>query len=166
MRAYMRVKMDRPFDRNRHYFSPGGYEVKLKGGEAFRFDFNETEWGPVTGDPFVIEARVKDEDYETFPEIAELKGRLHEITEFVEFYVYTGEDGDECMEPVELLEFAVEDSGNEYRPVPESTDFIEVHDNLGEEKSKEYGSYDVTYEFKQALLDQVTKQWEEGRAES
>lgn len=160
MKARMSFRVSEAFDKKRHYVSPGGYEVRLRNGDVFAFDFTELEYGPEPEDPTVITATVRNEDTDAFPEVIKLKPRLHEIEAFTEFYIYTGEDEtDDLLKPIELLSLEIIDSGNKFRIPPESSEFISVEDNLGEKARNEYKSYDFTYTAKQPLLDQVTALW-------
>ncbi len=85
------LQMDREIDPEKHYISPGGYELNGK-----RFDFFTSMGGPVDGDNTKMEFWVEDfdDDY--------AKDNKSPITEedclngtFTEFYIYTGEGDDE-----------------------------------------------------------------------
>lgn len=147
MKAFMRIQMDRPFDPNKHYFSPGGYQVKTKDGKTYGFDFNETNWG-VEKEPNIITATVRDEDYDTFPEITELREKLHTVVEIIDFYIYTGEADDPEINPVKILEFAIEDHC-EKRSCPPSSEFVTVQDHCKDSKTDSC----FVYEFTEKLLD-------------
>jgi hypothetical protein len=124
MRAYITLQMDRPIDSDKHYISPGGYEV-MAGGKNYQFDFNES-YGSIDKErPDVISFELRDEDYDSFPDIKELREHLHEITELVECYVYTGENGEPEINPLKILSFCISDSGTGKRSnLPESTEYI------------------------------------------
>ena len=98
----MKVKMDRPYENEKHYVSPGGYEIDGK-----QFDFTST-YGFVQKEPDLLEIEVADPDLDSFPEAvtkeevvrANLSGR------FDEFYMYTGEANEPEINTVCVKELA------------------------------------------------------------
>lgn len=83
------LTMDRQIEKDKHYISPGGYEMNGK-----KFDFMDYE-GTVIGDNKIFcRLRQPDEDMEEITE--------DDIKPFKEFYVYTGEGDDEEINPVAI----------------------------------------------------------------
>ena len=104
MPMYLNIKMDRKIDTNKHYISPGGFEIKFDDGKTIAFDFNESEsWVDETNKD-VMCFRLKDLDNESFPDAKTLPEYLqkHKVTEVVECYVYTGEDNEPKINPIEI----------------------------------------------------------------
>ena len=124
MRAYITIQMDRPILKDEHYISIGGYQVTANN-KQYSFDFNEY-YGYIDKDnPDIIHFRLRDEDYDTFPEIKELRDHLHEITNIDEFYIYTGETYEPEIIPVKLLEFIIIDSNIKCKEdYPQDSEFV------------------------------------------
>lgn len=152
MRAYLSVMFDRPVVSGRHYISPGGYEVRTKDGKTYQFDFNESNGGIDDKNPAILHFELRDEDDDTFPLIQELRHHIHEVTEFTECYMYTGEPDEEEIYPVRILEFVIEDYQTEFADIPKSTEFVTVR----ADKDKDGCLY--TYIFTKKLLNTCTKE--------
>jgi hypothetical protein len=125
--ARLTIKMDRPIDKNKHILGIGGFEV-IAGGKNYQFDFNESSGSADVYNPKLIRWTVRNPDISSFPDMVELENHIHEITEFVEVYVYTGEDGDPEIHPVSVEEFRIITFGEGKRTeeFPKSTEFVEV----------------------------------------
>lgn len=151
MRAYVTLQFDRPVIKNYHYISPGSYEV-IAAGKNYQFDFNECEsygYSWIDGkDSTLVHFELRDEDYDTFPEIKELREHLHEITEIVECYVYTGEvNKDQDINVVAIKEFSILDYNPNRTEFPEDTEFI-VCKSPDESRSPK----EILYSFTNKLL--------------
>lgn len=90
------VKFDRPINKDRHYISPGGYNLNGKS-----FDFCMFEG--VIVDPDTLRCYISDFDIEYAEDNgvdavvpADIMGK------FSEFYIYTGEYDDEPINPVKI----------------------------------------------------------------
>ena len=96
--------MDRPIDKEKHYYSPGGFEFTFASGETIAFDFNETESLIDENDPTIIHTRMKDLDYDSFPDAKKLDEliRTQKVTKINECYIYTGEECEPDINPVEI----------------------------------------------------------------
>lgn len=101
------VKFDRKIE-NDHIISPGGYTMTF-GSKKVEFDFEDYE-GVIdekTKDTLHIEQ--KNPDYNAFKELLSLtEDDLSKLSEITEFYVYTGENCDLEINPVELMELKIE----------------------------------------------------------
>lgn len=103
MNQYMEIKFDRPINSRQHYISPGGYEVELDSGRKIQFDFYDY-WGYVDNDdPTILHVKNRTLDVDAFPHAEDLDKVVSQISKIVECYIYTGEDGDAEIHPVEIL---------------------------------------------------------------
>lgn len=105
-RMYAKIKMNRPINRNNFidHISPGGYTIKSNGKE-YSFDFMDYEGVIDHVDRSILHASVRNPDYDSYPDIEEITAEtLRSISEFSEFFVYTGEMNETDLQPVELLE--------------------------------------------------------------
>lgn len=149
MRAYISIKMDRPIDKDRHYISPGGYEVKTADGTSIQFDFNESYGGINKEDPTVVDFELRDEDTDCFPMMKDLLRLLPSVTELVECYIYTGEDGEPEIRPEKIVGFAIEGWSPDVMEKPEDTEFVTC-----EVMGKTDGEPPIImYSFTQKLID-------------
>lgn len=147
MKAYIKLKMDRRIDVEKHYISLGGFEVTLKDGITIPFDFL-TQYDYIDPeDASVLIAEMADEDLHTFPDMLELFRRAQDIVSFSEFYVYTAsEDTDyEEINPIKVLEFIIEDSSGVAYTLNSSEYVMAYLDECNI----------ATLEFRQKLLDTV-----------
>lgn len=148
MRAYIQIKMDRPVDLDKHYLSPGGYEMVIEG-KSYGFDFNESIGGVSDEDSTVVSFELRDEDRSTFPEIDEMREKIHLITEFPECYVYTGEKNDSEINCVKIVSFSIMDSGRGIKSPPESNEFVEI------EHFQSKDDWCTVYHFTDKLLETI-----------
>lgn len=150
MEARLCLKMDRPIDKKLHYISPGGYEFETADGKRYGLDFTLSEGCIDPINSSMIEFTLKHADYEAFPEIAELRNKLKDIVRIVEFYIYTGEDGEPEIRPEKILNFQIIDRGIGKKPRPRSSKYIRVD---FARYPKPYDSeWLCTYTFKKPLL--------------
>lgn len=116
MKMYAEILFDREIDKNKHYVSPGSYQVLLKNGRSIYFDF-DTFYGNVSDEnPRVLECEMCGLDTVSFPEAKDFNPK--DMVSIQEFFVFTGEYDEPEIHPVKLLslEFSVDDM--DY-PVPE-----------------------------------------------
>lgn len=152
MKAYLTLEFDRPIIKDKHCISPGGYEIRVKDGTLYPFDFCEYYGFIDDKDSTTINFELRNEDEDSFPDIQNLKEHIHEIVEFTECSVYTGETDEEELRPVKIREFIIQD----YQPIvtdmpniksKESTEFIVV------KMDKDNGGILYTYVFTEKLLN-------------
>lgn len=107
------VKMDRPIDPNLYSLSAGGYSI-LSSNILYRFDFLEYAIYVDSEDACVIHIAGKYLDLDTFPLAANItEDVLRNISNFTEFFIYTGEPDEDCPAPVSLdsCAFEIVDTG-------------------------------------------------------
>lgn len=104
-RMVMDIKFDRKIDSNKHYISPGGHSFKCKG-KTYSFDFMDYVGNVDKDDPTILHAEVDhlDKDYST--DLSKFNSKKIEAIE--EFYIYTGEEEDPEINPVEVLSLTLE----------------------------------------------------------
>lgn len=105
-RMYAKIKMNRPINKNNFidHVSPGGYTIKSNG-EEYAFDFMDYEGVIDNVDRSILHASARNPDYDSFPDIERITAEtLRNMTEFTEFFVYTGEANESDLCPIELLE--------------------------------------------------------------
>lgn len=105
MRMYAKIKFDREITKE-HYIIPGGYAVKAKGKE-YSFDFLDYEGYIDENDKSILHCYLKNID-DSYSDTEELKKHLHDIAEISEFFVYTGEDNEPEIRPIQLLELVID----------------------------------------------------------
>ncbi len=151
MRAYARIKFDHPVT-EQHYISLGGYEV-IAGGKNYQFDFTSSERCIDSEHPEIVEFYLRDEDNNAFPEVAELKNHLSEISKIEDFYVYTGEENDLEINCVEIQDFVIEVAGYGNMPPHNDTEYIyhKVYETCDD--------WTIQYHFTNALLKQINTLW-------
>lgn len=98
-RLYQTVKFNRPVDSEKDIVSAGGYALTMKdedGNEkTISFDFEDSEVHGASDDciKYIIQ---KNPDYSSFPDLNTVtEYMLHNITDVIEWYIYTGEDDNE-----------------------------------------------------------------------
>ena len=92
-----------------HYISIGGFELRFSNGIAIAFDFNSSV-ANVLKDHSYIRFECDEPDFDSFPEAELLEWMLDhsEVEKIEEFYVYTGEEYEEVINPkrIESMSFA------------------------------------------------------------
>lgn len=109
-RMYLSIKCDREVDRrNKHAFTPGGYEICYKD-KCIAFDFCDFKGWIDEDDRTIIHCVLRNPDLDSFPEIKDitLEGLKSKDISFSEFFVFNGEEGEERCYPLELLELSFE----------------------------------------------------------
>lgn len=113
-RLYQTIKFNRPVDKDKDCVSPGGYELKMKDEDGtvktVQFDFEDYEGGIDEKDPTIVHCMQKNPDYNTFEDLNTVtEDMLRNVTEAVEWFIYTGEPGDENpLYPVEITDILFE----------------------------------------------------------
>lgn len=87
----MKLKFDRPIEKEKHYISPGGYAFR-SGGKTYRFDFLNYEGNIDQEDPSILYAEVHHLNKNYSDDMSDFNADALEAIE--EFFVYTGEYGD------------------------------------------------------------------------
>ena len=104
MKMEATIRFDRNIEPAQHYISPGGYEMTFSNGKTVEFDFMDFEGAISVEDPTVMLFEVGYLDTDCFPDAEFLETFTGSITEISEFFVYTGEDNEPEIYPVELIE--------------------------------------------------------------
>ena len=119
-RMYADIKFNRPINAEKDYISPGGYEIKTNG-KTVQFDFEDYEGSVSKEDARVLSSMQKNPDFASFDDLKSLtEDDLRNISEFVEFYVYTGEDDESDLEPVEIINVSfsvLSDASSEWKDI-------------------------------------------------
>lgn len=132
--ALLDIKMDRPIDIDKHYISPGGYEVSLSNGQSILFDFRTYEGNVDEHDSSILHCTLTNLDTDSFRNACDIFKFATHINKITECYVYTGDDDDEdaIINIEKLLSFEIIDTDyyeNKYGNIF-STDFIDVKKQL------------------------------------
>lgn len=98
---FAKIRFDREIDLNRHCISPGGYEMTA-GGKTYQFDYLDCNGRVFPECRDVLECEMSNLDTFSFPEAAAFDPK--QLEKIDEFFVFTGEDDEEEIHPVELLE--------------------------------------------------------------
>lgn len=108
-RLYQSIRFNRLVDKEKDFISPGGYELKMRKEDGtlktVQIDFEEYE-GCVDKDiPCIVHFIQKNPDYDTFKDLNTItEHMLCNVTEVVEWFIYTGERVDESpLFPVEIM---------------------------------------------------------------
>lgn len=120
MKMYTAIKFDRAIDPLKHYISIGGFEMEFNNDVTVPFDFEES-WARVdVDDPTVLHVTMRALDVDCFPEAQTIHTLTGSITNIVEFYIYTGEEDDPEINPVEILHLSlVRNDDTEFDITPE-----------------------------------------------
>lgn len=117
MRMYACIRFDREIDPEKHYISPGGYEVVLEDGAIVAFDFMDYEANVDTDDRTLLHCHMKNLDVVSFPSATVLKKYCGVVKRFEDFYIYTGEGNfieEEEINPVELVEVSLTNNDDQF----------------------------------------------------
>ena len=157
MYAQITLKMDRPIDKNKHYISPGGYEVTLKDSSTIAFDFCDSEGYIDELDPSIITFDLHADDYDAFSDMTTLLDRYREIKSLSECYIHTGEHNDPEINVERIINFTLiekktEPTNNYCKP--ESTSCINVrHEVIS--NTDDSIAHITEYSFTRTALDNV-----------
>ena len=114
------IKFNRPINAEKDYISPGGYEIKTNG-KTVQFDFEDYEGSVSKEDARVLSSLQKNPDFASFDDLKSLtEDDLRNISEIVDFYVYTGEDDESDLEPVEIINVSfsvLSDASSEWKDI-------------------------------------------------
>lgn len=118
---YAKVKMNRPIDKRRDHLSAGGYSI-LSNCVEYPFDFSDYAIEIDKNDASIIHINGWNPDYDTFPLVENITPEvLRNMTNIIEFFIYTGEPDEDGAIPIELLECQFDfPSNGEVIEVPES----------------------------------------------
>lgn len=117
MKMYAKIKFDREIDVEKHYISLGGYEMTFVDDHGLNPKTSGFDFFTFTGtideeDPTVLHCDMYELDVDTFPRASFLEHFSGNITKINEFYIYTGEDDDPEINPVELLSLRLVNADN------------------------------------------------------
>lgn len=98
------LEMDRPVDFEKHYISPGSYELE-KNGRICRFDFYESTMNEGRNNTLAVEVADFDEEYARDNDFKNEFDDYKDIFNFhyTEFFIFTGEDNDEEINVSKLI---------------------------------------------------------------
>lgn len=120
MRMEATVRFDREIDPGKHYISPGGYEMSFSNGKTVQFDFMEYAGSICVDEPTNMLFECKSLDVDCFPDAKFLTTFAGTITDIKEFYIYTGEDDESDIYPVELISIRLLNDDDEEIKVDDS----------------------------------------------
>lgn len=128
-RLYQSIRFDRPIEKDKHYISPGGYDIRFQAenGEEIdiQFDFEDYEGSISDKDPHVLECVQKNPDYSVFSEIYYItEYMLRHIVSVSEWFIYTGEDDEPEIIPVEIFNVGFEIIRE--NPDTHETEFVDI----------------------------------------
>lgn len=83
------LELDRTVEKDKHYISPGSYELKCKN-KSIRFDFYCSMWNIVEKN--IIHIETSDLDTDAFPEAKKLTPEDILEGKFEEIFIFTGDD--------------------------------------------------------------------------
>lgn len=121
MEMHARIRFDREIDVSKHYIDLGGFEMTFSNGLTVGFDFAGQESDIDLHDPTILDCEMYDLDTDCFEDSEFLKDFEGSVTAISDFYVYTGEDDDPEINPVELLQLTI---------INDNYKYIEVDDSL------------------------------------
>lgn len=98
------LEMDRPVDFEKHYISPGSYELE-KNGRICRFDFYESTMNEGRNNTLAVKVADFDEEYARDNDFKNEFDDYKDIFNFhyTEFFIFTGEDNDEEINVSKLI---------------------------------------------------------------
>lgn len=104
-RLYQSIRFNRPIIKEKDCFSPGGYELKMMAEDGtektVKFDFEDYEGVVDDKDPCVLHCMQKNPDYSEFDDLKTLtEHMLRNVTEVVDWYIYTGEPDKNVEDPL------------------------------------------------------------------
>lgn len=108
MRMLFTAEFDRAVDSEKHYLSPGGYEVTVKDHDNIPFDFVYHVGSVNNKNDHLVDFAVNclDDAYETDKEY--LENHILDITGFTEFFIFTGEYDDPEINFVGIKNLTIE----------------------------------------------------------
>ena len=159
MKLYMKLKFNRPVNKENETISFGSFTVMVKG-IPLRFDFMDTEVGISRTDPSVVEYKGWNSDTESFPEAALLEDYIADITSLEECLADSEiMPGNKPLSVIRVLDFVLAVDKSENNISDESTDYLDIHTDKAL----------VYYKLKREMLDAYNKRlkesWMEEEAE-
>lgn len=83
------IVFSKEIDKDKHYISPGGYEIlKKNDGLSLQFDFEESYCYIDKTNPHILHVTACNLDLDTFPKAEFIELFLRDFKEFAEFYIY------------------------------------------------------------------------------
>lgn len=108
-RMYADILFDRDIEPDKHHISPGGYEIIARGLRSLSFDFMWYYGYIDETNKRVLHIEERYVDKSSFPEAAkDLIKVVETIDHFSEFYIYTGEENEPEIYPVEISNVSFE----------------------------------------------------------
>lgn len=159
MKLYMKVKFNRPVNKENETVSFGSFTVMVRG-IPLRFDFMDTEITVSRTDPSIVEYKGWNSDTESFPEAALLEDYIGDITALEECLAdFEIMPGSKPLSVIRVLDFVLEVDKSENNLSEESTDYLNIHTDASITR----------YNLKQEVLDVYNKRlkesWMEEEAE-
>lgn len=114
MNAELKLKMDRAVEQNKHYISPGGYEVTMNDGSKISFDFLTSQLQIDDIDPSIATIILSGLDTAEFPDAVKLYEHCDDIKKLSECFIYTGEPTDPEINVAQILNFMISDGNEDY----------------------------------------------------
>ena len=119
MKLEVTIKFDREIVPDKYYISPGSCEMTFDNGVTTRFDFMDTIGAICEYDNTQALFECSGLDTESFPESEFLKTFNGSVTKIGEVFIYTGEDDDPEINPVELVEMRLINDNEEVISFPD-----------------------------------------------
>lgn len=114
-RMRMDILFDREIEKERHYISPGGYEIANINGDILQFDFEDFVGNIDRSNKKVLHVEQRNLDFTAFPEAMKLEQFLCDFGYFNDLYVYTGEHDEPEINPVKAYNIVFSDNyGDEW----------------------------------------------------
>lgn len=114
-RMRMDILFDREIEREKHYISPGGYEIANINGDVLQFDFEDFVGNIDRGNKKVLHVEQRNLDLAAFPEAMRLEQFLCNFGYLSDLYVYTGEHDEPEINPVKAYNIVFsENHGDEW----------------------------------------------------
>lgn len=119
MKLEITIKFDREIVPDKYYISPGSCEMTFNNGITTRFDFMDTVGAICEYDTTQALFECYNLDLESFPE-SEFLGTFNgSVTKINEVFIYTGDDEDPEINPVEVVEMRLFNDNDEMITFPE-----------------------------------------------
>ena len=137
LKMVLQIRFNREIDKDKDYISPGGYEMVMNG-KNVQFDFCDHYGTICLTDRSICTFQLEHPDYDSFPKIEKVTlDDLKNISKITECFVYTDEEGESNLEPIEIvsISFVIPDSKT---PVIEISDKVinEYNESLSKERRR------------------------------
>lgn len=101
------LKMDREIEDD-HYISPGSFTIKTSDGEEISFDFHLSEGKINKENSKYIHFCMSELDVTSFPRSKNINTNILHDSQFIEFFIYTGEDDEPEIYPEKIINLTFE----------------------------------------------------------